>query len=131
VLAELIAMVRMNVFRALPPKSADRDGGVKEPTAGGGGGGEGEEEDPFSEPSWPHLQIVYEIFLRFIVSNEVDIRTLKKYINGQFVLKILELFDSEDQKERDYLKTILHRIYAKFMSLRAFIRKVKIQHHIM
>ncbi len=23
----------------------------------------------------------------------------------------------------DYLKTILHRIYAKFMSLRAFIRK--------
>lgn len=42
---------------------------------------------------------------------------------GSFVLRILELFDSEDHRERDYLKTILHRIYAKFMSLRAFIRK--------
>lgn len=40
------------------------------------------------------------------------------------MLKLLELFDSEDPRERDYLKTILHRIYAKFMSLRAFIRKV-------
>jgi hypothetical protein len=27
------------------------------------------------------------------------------------VLKLLELFDSEDPRERDYLKTILHRIY--------------------
>jgi serine/threonine-protein phosphatase 2A regulatory subunit B' len=33
------------------------------------------------------------------------------------------LFDSQDNREREYLKTILHRIYAKFMSLRAFIRK--------
>jgi len=39
------------------------------------------------------------------------------------VLRLLELFDSEDHRERDYLKTILHRIYAKFMSLRAYIRK--------
>jgi len=53
----------------------------------------------------------------------VDVRTLKKHITGSFVLRILELFDSEDHRERDYLKTILHRIYAKFMSLRAFIRK--------
>lgn len=28
---------------------------------------------------------------------------------GQFVLKMLELFDSEDTREREYLKTILHR----------------------
>ena len=38
-------------------------------------------------------------------------------------LKILELFDSEDPRERDLLKTILHRIYGKFLGLRAFIRK--------
>lgn len=35
----------------------------------------------------------------------------------------MELFDSEDPRERDYLKTILHRIYGKFMSHRSFIRK--------
>lgn len=42
-----------------------------------------DEEDPVFDPSWPHLQIVYELFLRFIVASDVDIRTLKKYINGQ------------------------------------------------
>ena len=29
----------------------------------------------------------------------------------KFLMKLLELFDSEDPRERDYLKTILHRIY--------------------
>lgn len=109
-LVEIVKMVSCNLFRALPPKQAQH-------------GGEADEEDPVFEPSWPHLQIVYEFFLRFIVSTEVDVRTLKKHITGVFVLRILELFDSEDLRERDYLKTILHRIYAKFMSLRAFIRK--------
>jgi serine/threonine-protein phosphatase 2A regulatory subunit B' len=33
------------------------------------------------------------------------------------------LFDSEDPRERDYLKTILHRIYGTFMNHRSFIRK--------
>jgi serine/threonine-protein phosphatase 2A regulatory subunit B' len=33
------------------------------------------------------------------------------------------LFDSEDPRERDYLKTILHRIYGKFMTHRLVIRK--------
>jgi len=109
VLVEIIKMVATNLFRALPPKQSVN--------------GETDEEDPVFEPSWPHLQIVYEFFLRFIVSSDVDVRTLKKHITGSFVLRILELFDSEDHRERDYLKTILHRIYAKFMSLRAFIRK--------
>ncbi len=57
-----------------------------------------DEDDPVFEPSWPHLQIVYEFFLRFIVSSDVDIKVLKKYINGSFVLKVLELFDSEDHR---------------------------------
>jgi len=38
-------------------------------------------------------------------------------------LQLLELFDSEDPRERDFLKTILHRIYGKFLGLRAYIRK--------
>lgn len=38
-------------------------------------------------------------------------------------LQLLDLFDSEDPRERDCLKTVLHRIYGKFLGLRAFIRK--------
>ncbi|KAF3831090.1 hypothetical protein GH733_002328, partial [Mirounga leonina] len=41
----------------------------------------------------------------------------------EVVRMLLELFDSEDPRERDYLKTVLHRIYGKFLGLRAFIRK--------
>uniref|UniRef100_A0A3B5QEB6 Protein phosphatase 2, regulatory subunit B', delta n=1 Tax=Xiphophorus maculatus TaxID=8083 RepID=A0A3B5QEB6_XIPMA len=36
---------------------------------------------------------------------------------------LLQLFDSEDPRERDFLKTILHRIYGKFLGLRAYIRR--------
>ena len=107
-LAELMHMIAANLFRALPPRSSELPS---------------DEDEPVYEPSWSHLQIVYELFLRFIVNNDIDVRTLKRHIHASFVLHLLELFDSEDHRERDYLKTILHRIYAKFMSLRAFIRK--------
>lgn len=109
ILVEMLKMVSANLFRALPGQGDD----VADP----------EDEEPTLEPAWPHLQIVYEFFLRFIASNDMDLKILKKHINGLFVLHILELFNSEDPRERDYLKTILHRIYSKFMSLRAFIRK--------
>ena len=35
----------------------------------------------------------------------------------------MDLFDSEDPRERDFLKTTLHRIYGKFLNLRSFIRR--------
>jgi len=108
-LVEILRMVDANLFRTLRTSEHNSESE--------------EEEEPAFEPAWPHLQIVYEFFLRFIVSNEMDMKIQKKHINGLVVLHILELFDSEDPRERDYLKTILHRIYAKFMSLRAFIRK--------
>ena len=43
-------------------------------------------------------------------------------ISNSFICQMLELFDSEDPRERDYLKTILHRIYGKFMPLRGYVR---------
>ena len=38
-------------------------------------------------------------------------QVVKKYITQDFLVRLLDLFDSEDPRERDYLKTILHRIY--------------------
>jgi hypothetical protein len=37
--------------------------------------------------------------------------------------QLLDLFDSEDPRERDFLKTTLHRIYGKFLNLRSYIRR--------
>ncbi|KAM3697140.1 hypothetical protein ACB098_06G091000 [Castanea mollissima] len=107
-------MVATNLFRTLP--STNHDCKVPEMY-------DPEEEELAMEPAWPHLQIVYEFLLRFVASPETDAKLAKRYIDHSFVLKLLDLFDSEDQREREYLKTILHRIYGKFMVHRPFIRK--------
>lgn len=81
-----------------------------------------EEEVQARDPVWPFIRWVYDYFLRFIVG-EIDTKTLRKYISQGFVLRLLDLFHSQDVREREMLKTLLHRIYAKFMTLRAFIRR--------
>lgn len=56
-----------------------------------------------------------------------DPHTLQAYCicvcNYHVCVQLLELFDSEDPREREYLKTILHRVYGKLLGLRAYIRK--------
>ncbi|CAI5966229.1 unnamed protein product [Closterium sp. NIES-65] len=75
------------------------------------------------EAAWLHLQIVYEYLLWYVISSsETDADDVaKRYIDQEFVLKLLNLFDSEDPRERGYLKTIMHQIYLKFMVHRLFI----------
>ncbi|GFH23868.1 serine/threonine protein phosphatase 2A regulatory subunit [Haematococcus lacustris] len=109
---DIVFVLSQNLFRSLPPARSHEAESF-----------DAEEEEPSLDPAWPHLQIVYEFLLRYVVSNDTDAKVAKKYIDQQFVLKLLELFDSEDPRERDYLKTILHRIYGKFMVHRPFIRK--------
>ncbi|KAL4034419.1 hypothetical protein IC575_007556 [Cucumis melo] len=114
VIQEVIKMVSINLFRTMSPQP--RENKIVE-------GFDLEEEEPSMDPAWPHLQIVYEFFLRFVASPEMDAKLAKRYIDHSFILKLLDLFDSEDPREREYLKTILHRIYGKFMVHRPFIRK--------
>ncbi|XP_043998413.1 serine/threonine-protein phosphatase 2A 56 kDa regulatory subunit gamma isoform isoform X2 [Gambusia affinis] len=78
-----------------------------------------------TEPIYPEVvhMLVYEFFLRFLESPDFQPNIAKKYIDQKFVMQLLELFDSEDPRERDFLKTTLHRIYGKFLGLRAYIRK--------
>nr|QIA97560.1 protein phosphatase 2A [Celmisia lyallii] len=111
---EMIRMIKLNIFRCLPPSAHENTGSV---------GIEADEDEPYLEPSWPHLQLVYELLLRYVVSTDTDTKVAKKYIDSSFVLKLLDMFDTEDPREREYLKTILHRIYGKFMVHRPFIRK--------
>ena len=131
-------MFAVNLFRTLPPP-ANPTGAEFDP----------EEDEPTLEAAWPHLQLVYEFFLRCLESPDFTPSLVKKYIDQvqsrkthhkpiqvfflnvrfsqcalqKFVLRLLDLFDSEDPRERDLLKTTLHRIYGKFLGLRAFIRK--------
>ncbi|KAI7907086.1 phosphatase 2A regulatory B subunit-domain-containing protein [Cokeromyces recurvatus] len=109
---EIINMFAINLFRPIPPQ-VNPVGDAFDP----------EEDEPVLELAWPHLQTVYEFFLRFLESPEFNINYAKKHIDHKFIHQLLDLFDSEDPRERDYLKTTLHRIYGKFLNLRAFIRR--------
>ncbi|KAF8095985.1 hypothetical protein N665_0319s0005 [Sinapis alba] len=111
---EMVKMISFNIFRCLPPASHENTG--QEPA-------DPEEDEPYLEPAWPHLQLVYELLIRYVVPSDTDTKVAKRYIDHAFVFKLLELFETEDPREREYLKTILHRIYGKFMVHRPFIRK--------
>ncbi len=108
----VVGMFAKNLFRPIPPPM-NPQGEAFDP----------EEDEPVLEVAWPHIQVVYEFFLRFIESQDFNTNIAKAYIDHSFVLQLLELFDSEDPRERDFLKTTLHRIYGKFLNLRSFIRR--------
>ena len=69
------------------------------------------------------MQLVYELLLKFILTPHLRHDVIVKHISANFITCFLELFDSEDPRERDYLKTILHRIYGKFMAIRPIIKE--------
>ncbi|QHS76132.1 protein phosphatase 2A regulatory subunit RTS1 [Saccharomyces paradoxus] len=110
--AHVVNMFKVNLFRPIPPP-VNPVGDIYDP----------DEDEPVNELAWPHMQAVYEFFLRFVESPDFNHQIAKQYIDQDFILKLLELFDSEDIRERDCLKTTLHRIYGKFLSLRSFIRR--------
>ncbi|EXJ69891.1 uncharacterized protein A1O5_06964 [Cladophialophora psammophila CBS 110553] len=109
---KVVEMFSKNLFRPVPPP-VNPQGEAFDP----------EEDEPVLEVAWPHIQVVYEFFLRFIESQDFNTNIAKAYIDHHFVLQLLELFDSEDPRERDFLKTTLHRIYGKFLNLRSYIRR--------
>lgn len=81
-----------------------------------------DEDEPHLEDAWPHLQLIYELLLKFILTPHLRSDVIVRHLTQNFIGCFLELFDSEDPRERDYLKTILHRIYGKFMALRKLIK---------
>lgn len=112
VLDDTFSMLRANLTRALPKPSVPVQGDPDE------------EEEPFMDPQWPHLAVAYELLLHLVSLDWIDSALKKKVIDPSFVRGLLQLFNSEDMRERDYLKTITHRIYSKLTQRRALIRRV-------
>jgi len=114
IIPDVLNMVGLNIFRDLP---ATTNGSFPHHPF------QVEDDDLSHDPQWSHLQPVYEFFMRFILAAEVEVKVMRQYINQAFILRLLDLFQSEDSREREYLKSLLHRIYGKVMSLRQFIRR--------
>jgi serine/threonine-protein phosphatase 2A regulatory subunit B' len=65
------------LFRSIPPQ-VNPTGDAFDP----------EEDEPVLELAWPHLQIVYEFFLRFVENPDFSTNIGKKYIDQTFVLHV-------------------------------------------
>lgn len=111
---QLVNMVSVNIFRCLPPSDRNK----WNETEGFG------EDGTDLNLLWQELLVVYEILLRYIVSFDNEVKIAMRFIDETFVSKLLDLFDSENAREREFLISIVHHIYRKFMGLRPFIRKV-------
>ena len=104
---ETMQMIEKNIFRPLPS--------VKKSNLNFAETGIDQEEE--MDPAWPHLQGIYEFFLQLVINESVEVKQFKGYVTPQFVQEFLDLFDSEESVERDYLKNILHKLYAKVSGL--------------
>ncbi|KAH0791891.1 serine/threonine-protein phosphatase 2A 56 kDa regulatory subunit alpha isoform [Histomonas meleagridis] len=107
------AMIKSNIIRAISP-IPDL---VKIPMIGD------DIKDTIYESTWPHLEVVYQIFQRFLESSLMDPSQFVQYIDSSFISQFLLLFNAADQRERDALKMILHRLYHKFIQQRPLIRQ--------
>lgn len=67
----------VNLFRTIPPQ-VNPTGDAYDP----------EEDEPVLELAWPHLQIVYEFFLRCLESPDFNISFAKRYIDTKFILQV-------------------------------------------
>lgn len=73
----VVEMFAKNLFRPIPPP-VNPQGEAFDP----------EEDEPVLEVAWPHIQVVYEFFLRFIESQDFNTNIAKQYIDHQFVLQV-------------------------------------------
>lgn len=109
-LKAMVFMISENIFIEGSPQLDDYDP---------------EEDDPVLDPGWPHKQVVLEFLLRLIVSPDLNTKLAKKtgIFDQAFLVKLIHRFETDDHRERDYLKSILHRVYGKFFTHRKFIRE--------
>lgn len=109
----LIEVFSRNALRPVPP-ATNPVGDEFDP----------EEDEDVLERSWPHLNLVYDMFIKFLELPDFNAPLARRHIDHTFVVRLMALFDVEDPRERDLVKTTLHRVYGKFLHLRPVIRKL-------
>ena len=113
-LQDTLNMIGVNLFRTLPDLSS---------LVHSGGGGDDDDNEVFSDPEWPHISLVYELLIHLVLSSQIDNNLRKRLIDDTFLRHLIALFNSMDQRERECLKTVTHRIYGKLTNRRVTIRK--------
>jgi serine/threonine-protein phosphatase 2A regulatory subunit B' len=112
VFQEVAVMVEANVFRPLPPRLNARADDF-----------ELEDMETVDDLAWPHLHIVYELLLQVLESPNFNKKDAKSAFPETFALHLLQMFETEDAREREFLKMAVHKLYRKFLHLRTYVRE--------
>lgn len=110
----IIEMIAVNLFRPLPNKKVTEIDAMD-------GENEGQQR---TDKSWPTLEIVYEIFLNVIRHDAISESILKHFLTESFIQSWLDLFESTNDEERDFMKRIIHKLYQKVVKRRKHFRKM-------
>ncbi|OHT08583.1 phosphoprotein phosphatase [Tritrichomonas foetus] len=91
----LIEMFAANVFR--PPPSIPRAIMISDDVI-------------IEDTAWPHLNLVYILFLKFLES-KVDLRILQFKLDPKFITSLYAILDFPDERERCQAKAVIAAIY--------------------
>ena len=108
----LFRMFTKNVIRVLPPVPEL----VTAPSLGD------DIVDNYSEDAWPHLEIVYSIFLEYLKSPAFDEKYIIKKITPKFINDFIGLFHALDKRERSMLQLTLYSMYSRLIHKRREFR---------
>lgn len=111
-LPKVMEMIETNIFRPLPnlkKSEVDEADGIAQ-------------EDEY-DVAWQYLEPVYQLFVQIVVIADIDAQILKTFITPLFIQQFLDLFDSQLPSEREFLKNIFHKMYAKVVPRRKMMRR--------
>ena len=80
-------------------------------------------EETESDRNWTFLKQIYSLLLELVENHAVEPTLLKSWISTSFLTRFLDTFNSDNSEEREMLKTILHKMYAKCVMRRKLIRR--------
>ena len=79
------------------------------------------DDDAVEDGAWPHNEHVYRLWVTFLESPRLNADLLRQYVeapfihavHGGFSLQFFALSNSEDPREREFVKVSLHRFYLR------------------
>lgn len=112
-IAAAVKVVKSNAFRTLIHKERSPMDML-----------DGEDDEPYLEPTWPHLELVYDLLQKVLQMKELESSLATEAgLDKRFVTQLVELLETDDPREREDLKTLVSRIFGKFSSFRSTVRR--------
>ncbi|PRP78362.1 serine/threonine- protein phosphatase regulatory subunit epsilon [Planoprotostelium fungivorum] len=105
---QIFRMVSSNLIRCLPAHSKPSNE---------------DEEGKKVEAAWSHIELVYVFLLTCFRSSAWNPTLAIPYVSASFIRELMKLFESEDTRERQNLKNVVHRLYYDIVPLRGYIRQ--------